>query len=98
MIRKDHKFFELIMENDLDELYEFLSKKQTEILDGLVPGIPKEELSKYNKDNGATTQLGNYYNIFDKRYFGHDALRDLHRELRATMKVAAEYYLSLIHI
>jgi hypothetical protein len=92
MIRKDHKFFELIMENDLDELYEFLSKKQTEILDGLVPGIPEEELSKYNKDNGATTQLGNYYNIFDKRYFGHDALRDLHRELRATMKVAAEYY------
>lgn len=89
---KEHKFFEVIMENDLDELSNFLSEKQDDILDGKVPGIPKEELSKYNKINGATTQLGNYYNIFDKEYFGHDALRDLHRELRGAMKIAAEYY------
>lgn len=92
MIKKPHKFFEVIMENDLNELFQFLSEKQDQILDGLIPGIPEEQRIKFNKFNGGTTQLGNYYNIFDKRYFGHDALRDLHRELRGTMKIAAEYY------
>lgn len=92
MTTKDHKFFELFMENDLDELSSFLSQKQDDILNGIIPGIPEDKLSGYNKENGVTTQLGNYYNIFDKQYFGHDSLRDLHRELRNTMKIAAEYY------
>ena len=92
MITKPHKFFELIMENDLQELSRFLLEKQEDILKGLVSTIPSEKLDGYTKENGVTTQLGDYYNIFDKEYFGHDCLRDLHRELRNTMKSAAEYY------
>jgi hypothetical protein len=92
MIKKDHKFFEVIMENSLLELNNFLVQKQYDMIAGFIPGIPSEEISKYDKLTGVTTQLGNYYNIFDKENFGHDALRDLHRELRAVMKQAAEYY------
>ena len=92
MIKKEHKFFEVVMENDLVELNSFLIKKQEEILAGSIPGIPSEELLKYDKLNGVTTQLSRYYNIFDKEFFGHDALRDLHRELRGVMKSAAKYY------
>ena len=66
MIKKEHKFFEVVMENDLVELNSFLIKKQEEILAGSIPGIPSEELLKYDKLNGVTTQLSRYYNIFDK--------------------------------
>jgi hypothetical protein len=92
MITKPHKFFELMMENDLEQLSAFLLEKQEDILNGVIQTIPSEKLAGFNKDNGVTTQLGHYYNIFDKEYFGHDSLRDLHRELRNTMKLAAEYY------
>ena len=66
MIKKDHKFFEVIMENDLVELKSFLIQKQDDILAGLIPGIPSEEISKYEKLTGVTTHLGNHENIFDK--------------------------------
>ena len=79
MIKKDHKFFEVIMKNYLVELNSFLIQKQDDMLAGLIPGIPSEEISKYDKLTGVTTQLGNYYNIFDKENFGHDALRDLQK-------------------
>ena len=52
MIKKEHKFFEVVMENDLVELNSFLIKKQEEILAGSIPGIPSEELLKY--DNNST--------------------------------------------
>lgn len=91
-MKPSHKFFDIIMQNDLVELSSFLTRKQQEILDGKIPGFPEEELKKYNNFNGPATQLGRYYNIFDKRYFGHDALRDLHRELRNLTKQACEYY------
>lgn len=91
-MKPPHKFFDIIMNNDLDKLINFLIIKQEQILSGLIPGFPKDELIKYNEINGPTTQLGDYYNIFDKENFGDDALRDLHRELRNLTKQACEYY------
>jgi hypothetical protein len=91
-MKPPHKFFEVIMENDLAKLLNFLIIKQGQILSGEIPGFPKDKLEKYDKFNGPTTQLGDYYNIFDKEYFGDDALRDLHRELRGAVKKACEYY------
>ena len=87
-----HKFFNVIMNNDLEKLSSFLIQKRDDILNGLIPGIPEAELKKYDKFNGPATQLGSYYNIFDKEHFGCDELRDLHRELRNTLKRACEYY------
>jgi hypothetical protein len=91
-MRKPHKFFDIIMQNDLEKLSLFLIQKQEEILSGIIPGIPEEELKKYDKFNGPTTQLGKYYNIFDKENFGCDELRDLHRDLRLVTRQACEYY------
>ena len=87
-----HKFFDVILENDLEKLTNFLMIKQEQILSGLIPGFPKDKLQQFNKFNGPTTQLGDYYNIFDKENFGDDALRDLHREIRNATKSACEYY------
>jgi len=91
-MKKPHKFFDVIMNNNINELSIFLINKQKEILSGEIPGFPQDELSKYDSHNGPTTQLGEYYNIFDKQYFGCDELRDLHRELRQLVKNACEYY------
>lgn len=91
-MKQPHKFFDVIMNNDLEKLSLFLTQKQQDILDGKIPGFPEEELKKYNNLNGPATQLGEYYNIFDKENFGCDELRDLHRELRNLTKEACEYY------
>ena len=91
-MKPTHKFFDFFLKNDLNKLVDFLIFKQDEILSGKIPGFSKEQLEKYNKFNGPTTQLGDYYNIFDKEHFGNDALRDLHRELRAIIKIACKYY------
>ena len=91
-MKPEHKFFDKFIGNNVEQLLEFLSIKQDEILAGKIPGFPEDKLSQFNKINGPTTQLGDYYNIFDKEYFGHDALRDLHRELRALTKEACNYY------
>lgn len=91
-MKQPHKFFDVIMNNDLQKLSLFLTQKQQDILDGKIPGFPEEELKKYNNSNGPATQLGEYYNIFDKENFGCDELRDLHSELRKVTKQACEYY------
>lgn len=91
-MKKPHKFFDIIMQNDLEKLSNFLTEKQKEILSATIPGIPEEEIKKYNDFNGPATQLGQYYNVFDKETFGCDELRDLHRELRGLIKQACNYY------
>lgn len=62
--RKKHKFFERYLLNDLSSLSEYLSTKHSEILSGTILDIPKNILDKYNRYNGASTQLSDYYNIF----------------------------------
>ena len=51
-MKKEHKFFERFLENDLDSLYNYLELKQLELLDGKIGNIPQETLSKYNTYNG----------------------------------------------
>ena len=62
-MKKEHKFFERFLENDLDSLYTYLESKQLEILSGKIGNIPESTLSKYNVYNGPTTQLGMFYNV-----------------------------------
>lgn len=89
MSKKPHKFFERFLDNNLDEMYEYLEMKQDELIAGTLTEIPLEELSKYNKDNGAATQLGKYYNIFT---FRHPSVQALKSALRDIMIEASEYY------
>lgn len=88
-MRPPHKFFEKFLDNDLDDLYNYLENKQQEMLEDNIFNIPESELSKYNKYNGPTTQLGMYYNIFD---FDHDGIKKLKEALAEATKEASEYY------
>lgn len=87
--KKPHKFFERFLDNDLEELYEYLEDKQQDILDGKIPTIPAEELAKYDEHNGATTQLGMFYNVFD---FDHEGIAKLKSALADAVREANEYY------
>lgn len=86
---KPHKFFDRYLDNDLDSLFDYLSIKHEEILNGLMPGIPGDILQKYNKYNGAPTQLGQYYNIFN---FDNPAIGLLKKALADMIDEASTYY------
>lgn len=87
--KPEHKFFERFLDNELDEMYAYLEMKQEELLAGTLVEIPLEELAKYNKENGAATQLGKYYNIFT---FIHPTVQKLKHELNSMVVEACEYY------
>lgn len=87
--KPEHKFFERFLDNNLDEMYEYLEMKQEELLAGTLVEIPLEELAKYNKENGAATQLGKYYNVFT---FTHPTVQKLKHALNSTVVEACEYY------
>ena len=64
-MKKPQKFFDIYVNNDLQDLKIYLTTMESEILDNNILNIPEEEISKYKKGMGALTQLGiNYYNIF----------------------------------
>jgi hypothetical protein len=89
MSKPPHKFFERYLENDLDSLYNFLDDKHNELISGTMESIPQEEVSKFTRQNGAPTQLGRYYNIFD---WDHNGLKELKFALNSMIKEACEYY------
>ena len=83
------KFFDRILDNDLDELYDYLYVKAQELVSGKIGNIPDETLSRFNLNNGAPTQLGEFYNIFT---WDHKAINKLKESLSETVKEASEYY------
>lgn len=87
--KPDHRFFERFLDNDLDYLFSYLVNKQEELLSGKIGSIPDNILSKYNKENGPSTQLGEYYNIFN---FNIKEIQDLKAALNEATKEASEYY------
>ncbi len=87
--KKPHKFFDRVLENDLDSLYNYLENKIDEMLSGKLFSIDQERLSKFNKNNGPSTQLGIEYNVFN---FDHDGIRSLRNALKDAVKEACEYY------
>jgi hypothetical protein len=89
MSKPEHKFFERNLDNDLKVLYDYLIKSQEKLLDGYFDDIPKEILQKYNKENGPTTQLGQYYNIFK---FDNNEIKKLHNAIKETVQEASIYY------
>lgn len=84
-----HKFFEAFLDNNLDELYDYLYSKAEDLLAGNIGNIPENVLSKFNIYNGAPTQLGDYYNIFT---WDHPAIQKLKLGLSDTVREASEYY------
>ena len=93
MSKPPHKFFERTINNDLIDLRNHLESIQDDLLSNPEKyGISREITSQLDKNKGAITQLGSYYNIFNKELFGHDGLRDIHHDLREAVKEACIYY------
>jgi hypothetical protein len=88
-MKKEHKFFEKYLENDLDSLFEYLSNIQEKMLFENIFNIDEEKLKKFTKVNGPSTQLGNEYNIFK---LDHPGIKTLHSGLKDAVKEASEYY------
>lgn len=83
------KFFERFLDNDLEELFNYLVEKQKEILSGDMPGISKEKVAGFDIYNGPSTQLCNEYNIFD---FDAESIKKLKDALKSATKEACDYY------
>lgn len=87
--KKEHKFFDAYLDNDLDSLFDYLSLQQEKLLLNELVNIPEEVVSQYNKENGPTTQLGRYYNVFN---FDNVNIHNLKNALNLLTKEACEYY------
>jgi hypothetical protein len=87
--KPDHKFFDRFLNNDLDELFDYLYSKAEELVSGKIGNIPPETLSRFNIYNGAPTQLGDFYNIFT---WENEAISNLKESLADAIKEASEYY------
>ena len=87
--KPEHKFFDRFLNNDLDFLFDYLVKKQKDLLSGKIGNIPEEVLSQYTEVNGPSTQLGQYYNIFN---FDSKEIENLKDALKSIIVEACEYY------
>lgn len=87
-MKPPHKFFERLLENDLDDLYISLENVLDKMLTGDVFNIPKDNIS-LSKHMGAPTVLGPYYNIFN---FDHPGIKNLQYHLKEMTKEACIYY------
>lgn len=92
---KQHKFFERYLDNNLDDLYSFLTIKYDELINGIMPEasnrISPLIKGKYSKEDyiGAPTQMLQKYNIFD---FDHPAIHKLEYALKDALIEACQYY------
>lgn len=88
-MKPPHKFFERYLDNNLDELYNYLEDQLDLLISGKLVEIDSEILSKFNKYNGAPTQLGMHYNIFN---FENKFIKNLQNALKDAVKEACDYY------
>ena len=87
--KPDHKFFDRVLDNDLEDLYLYLYSKAEDLVAGKIGNIPQEVLSKFTMLNGPATQLGEYYNIFT---WDHPGIIKLKESLRDIILEASDYY------
>lgn len=88
--KPQHKFFDAVLDNDLDKLFSFLDEKHVELISGKLCDIPLDMLEKYGKlDAGGATQLGQYYNIFTWK---SEEIQNLKAALKLVAIEACEYY------
>lgn len=86
--KPSHKFFEKILNNDLETLTSFLSQKMSEFSEGKVPNVTKEQYDKLVGD-AVATKLGQHYNIFQ---FHNKEIHNLYSAVSEMAKEACDYY------
>ena len=89
--KREHKFFERYLDNNLDDLSNFLSKKYKLINDAQLRGVNEiGEDDKYWMESGSlSTVKWREYNVFQ---LYHPAIHNLYNALSDTVKEACDYY------
>lgn len=88
--KPEHKFFERFLDNDLEDLAEYLEEKNHDLVSGKIGNIPKNILDRFNNVYlGGATQLGEWYNIFE---WDHPAIQKLKLSLKDSIIEACDYY------
>ena len=95
---KDHKFFERFLDNDLDDLYQYLTDLYSNIENGNVYELNKVfdgnsfmvlDRDKIHPADSLSSLTYSNYNIFK---FEHPAIRKLAKEVKSMVLEACEYY------
>jgi len=98
---KPHKFFDRILDNDLEDIRTYLDKKLDDILDGKVfeidknipavgsPGWNNSKIEPWTRYNGTSTQLLSKYNLLKDDY---EPFAKLQKALREMTIEACHYY------
>jgi hypothetical protein len=91
MAFKDHKFFERTLDNNLEELAEFLKEKYVKIQAAQVAGVtPVAKEGEAWVDSGSVSTIKwREYNVFQ---FHHPAIHKLFKNISDVVKEACEYY------
>lgn len=89
--KREHKFFERHLNNNLDDLSNFLSEKYKLINDAQLRGVNEiGEDDKYWMESGSlSTVKWREYNVFQ---LYHPAIHNLYNALSDTVKEACDYY------
>jgi hypothetical protein len=88
--KPQHVFFDAFLDNDLDELKQYLMNIHQDMLLGKFYGVSIDNVPKYNELGGGTpTQLGDRYNLFT---FENESILKLKSKLKETILEACEYY------
>lgn len=90
-MRKEHKFFEKYLDNDLEKLSKFLLKSYNDIENQSLRGITKVDEKKdyWTKSQSTSTIKWREYNVFQ---FYNNEIYKLYNAVRETVKEACEYY------
>jgi len=90
MVKKEHKFFEIFLDNDLNKLYDDLHSVQADMIENNFFRVPEDIIEKFRKNpSGSATQLGQYYNIF---HLSTKEIVCLYDGLSKLTKEACKYY------
>lgn len=100
-MRKDHKFFEAYLDNDLEDIRNYLDKKLDDMIAGKLfdlsklspgenyPGWYSDKEANWNRYSAAPTQLLSKYNLLKDDY---EPFKKLHIALKELTIEACEYY------
>lgn len=89
--KPSHKFFDVVLDNNLEELHSYLTDKEQEIMSGDFPNLEKDVIDAIKSKFGfvSVTQVGHNYNIFS---FENEAINKLKLELKNLTREACAYY------
>lgn len=87
---RKHKFFDRYLDNDLEDLSDFLTKQYSDIELANLKGVSKVSDQDIWKESGSvSTMKWREYNVFQ---FYHPSIRKLLKGVKETVSEACEYY------